>query len=92
VLDGALEARVSKLIPDFDALDGVIDVSVEGRERPQSPIKSRGPYLVSEDTTRVCPDIRVRQVAIVIDSNELGAQWRMGTWSAYATPVTRKSA
>lgn len=92
VAEGSAEVRISKLIPDFDELDAMVDVYVEGKERPQSPVtKSRGPYIVWDDTERVCPDIRVRQVALRIDSNDLGAAWRMGTWRANATLVTRKS-
>lgn len=91
VLDGALEVRISKLIPDFDEIDGVLDVLVQGRERPQSPVKTRGPYLIQPDTEVICPDIKVRQVGIRVEANDLGSTFRMGTWSAYGSPVSRKS-
>jgi hypothetical protein len=91
VLDGALEVRISKLIPDFDDMDGVLDIKVQGRERPMSPVKTRGPYLMQEDTEVICPDIKVRQVSIRVEANDLGSTFRMGTWSAYGSPVSRKS-
>lgn len=92
VLEGAAEVRISKLIPDFDELEAMVDVTLIGKERPQATVtKVRGPTIVWSDTERICPDIRTRQVALVIDSNDLGAAWRMGTWKANATLVTRKS-
>lgn len=93
VLDGALEARLHRLVPDFDSLDGPIKVTVLGKERPQAAVtKSDGPRLMFDDTEHLCPDIRVRQIAIRVESqDDLGVNWRMGTWNAYATPTTRKS-
>lgn len=97
--EGAIEVRVSKIVPAFKELDGLLDVSMTGRERPMDGMevgntdgmKTSGPYLVTPATKYVCPDIRVRQLAIAIDSNDLGVHWRMGTWRAYITPTSRKS-
>lgn len=91
-LDGAAEVRISKLVPDIDAISETFDVTVIGRERPQADEVSDGPYTIAFDTEFVNPDLRVRQVGILIESDTMGAFFRMGTWSAYGTIVSRKSA
>jgi hypothetical protein len=90
VLDGALNVRISRIIPDFDEIDGLLDIEMQGRERPQDPVKTRGPFIMQESTTKICPDIKVRQIGIRVEANDLGSLFRMGTWSAYGTPVGRK--
>lgn len=92
VLDGALEIRISKMIPDFDSLLGSVNLYMQGRERPQSAVeKERGPFAITSTTEFVNPDIRVRQVGLYVESVDLDCSFRMGTWSAYGVPVGRKA-
>lgn len=91
-LDGALEVRISKMIPDMDAIQETFQITIQGRERPQADEVTDGPYDVAFDTEVICPDLRVRQVGILVESEVLGGFFRMGTWTAYGTIVSRKSA
>lgn len=94
VMEGGVEIRMSRLIPDFDNLDGgPVEISILGKERPQAAVTvTDGPRLIFSDTEEVHPDLRIRQIAIRIESkDDLGVAWRMGSWSAYVVPTTRKS-
>jgi hypothetical protein len=74
--------HVDQLIPDFETLQGVVDLSLTGRKYPQADRISKGPYTVTPSSRKVSTRMRARQVALRVESNTLGDKWRMGTWRA----------
>lgn len=72
--------HVDQLIPDFLELEGSIDLTLSGKKYPQDANRiTKGPYTVSNGTSKVSTRIRARQIAIRVESSQTGAKWRMGT-------------
>lgn len=78
--DGGVFVFVSRLIPDFLALTGSIEVSLTARQYPGAPGKIEGPRTVDPTTQQVSTRTRARQVSLKVQSQALGDAWRMGTW------------
>lgn len=83
--EGTYHVVIRKMIPDFKTLVGSIDLSLTAKAYPSSggvEIVSKGPFNVTSSTPFVNPRIRGRQISFRIESNDLGDDWRMGTWRA----------
>ncbi len=83
--EGTYHALVRKMIPDFKSLAGSIDLSLTAKSYPSSTgveVVTKGPFNVLSTTSFVNPRIRGRQISFRIESNDLGDDWRMGTWRA----------
>ena len=75
--------HIDKLVPDFKTLVGSIDVRLKGREYPQSAAQTtKGPYTIISTTAKQDVRMKARQLAIRVESDALGDNWRMGTWRA----------
>lgn len=73
--------RVRKLVPDFKVLSGTVSVTLKGRKYPQRTQQfSKGPFSVSSSTAYINPKIRARQVSLLLSSNEVGGDFRCGTF------------
>lgn len=73
--------RVRKLVPDFKVLAGSISITLKGRKYPQRAEQfSKGPFTVGATTAYINPKIRARQVALALRSNEVGGDFRCGTF------------
>lgn len=73
-------AHISKFIPDFKTLDGAVDVTIKGKKYPQdSEQQTSGPHAVTSTTKFINPRVRCRQIAIRLESDALGDDWRAGT-------------
>ena len=86
-LDGAGNdlLSMSRFIPDFKALSGDIDVTIQLRDYPGdakagSPL---GPFTVDSTTTFISTRARGRQVALKLNSSGLNDSWRFGTFRAF---------
>ena len=86
VQDGDQLVHVSKLIPDFDRLNGSVDVILKGRKYPQKAQFTKGPYTATGLTEAMGVRIRARHLAIRVEQNKIGESWRMGSWRARARP------
>ncbi len=64
--------------PDFERLDGTMELTVEGRDRPHSV--ARDTVTVLFDGSSEMVDFRVagRHVGITLSQDDLGGDWRMG--------------
>ena len=83
--------HVDQLIPDFLRLEGQVQVRLTGRKYPQDTNRiSKGPYTVQPGTRKLSTRIRARQIALRMESNQLGDRWRHGTWRGRAGPHGRR--
>lgn len=72
--------HISKFVPDFKTLDGSVDITVKGKKYPQdSEQQTSGPHAVTSSTKFINPRVRCRQIAIRLESTDLGDDWRAGT-------------
>lgn len=79
--------HVDQLVPDFLTLEGSVDIYLSGKKYPQDTNRiSKGPYTVINGTRKVSTRIRARQIAIRVESNDIGDKWRMGTLRGRAGP------
>ena len=79
--------HIDQLIPDFQVLEGSVDVYLTGRKYPQDPNRiSKGPYTVQNGTRKLSTRMKARQVALRVESNAMGDKWRFGTWRGRAGP------
>ena len=66
VAEGERLAHLSEFIPDLAALPGVAELTVLGREQPNQPAVSKGPYGFSTRTRKVSMRMIARQFAFKI--------------------------
>jgi hypothetical protein len=79
--------QVDQLIPDFLTLKGSVDLYLKAKKYPHNAeYQVKGPFPVGPRTTRISPRIRGRQVALRIESTDIGDHWRYGTMRARVTP------
>ena len=79
--------HVDQLIPDFLTLEGSVDVFLTGKKYPGVLNRiEKGPYTVIPGTRKLSTRMRARQVAIKVESTDLGDKWRMGHWRGRAGP------
>lgn len=72
-------AHISKLIPDFKTLEGTVDITIKGRKYPQdSEQQTSGPHAVTATTKFINPRVRCRQIAVRLESDAIGDDWRAG--------------
>lgn len=86
IADGDELVHVSKLIPDFDRLEGSVDVTLKGRKYPQKAAFTKGPYSATGVTESMGVRIRARHLALRVEQNRIGESWRMGSWRARIRP------
>lgn len=70
--------HISRLIPDFQNLDGSAFVTLYTRRYPNSVDITKGPYTVTSSTEKVSVRARGRQVRIRVESTARGDDWRLG--------------
>lgn len=72
--------HIDQLIPDFLTLEGSVDLTLKGKKYPHQPdYQVKGPYLVDPTIQKVSTRIRARQVALRIESGDVGDKWRLAT-------------
>ena len=79
IADGDQFMSISRFIPDFKNQSGDVDVTIKTRPYPTGTQTSHGSYAISTSTTKQDTRIRGRQVAIRVESDEAGDDWRYGT-------------
>lgn len=71
---------ISKIIPDIVRIVGTHLVTLKGRKNPQDRQWSRGPKKLTSAKRHIDMRLRSRQIAIRIESAELGSDISLGTW------------
>ncbi len=69
---------VSKVIPDFSQLTGTVDITFKSRRYSQSAQISGLAHTITPTTEKISTRFRGRQLAVRIESNALGDDWRYG--------------
>lgn len=57
---------------------GQVLVTIYATDYPNGPVRTKGPYTMSQAVTYVNTRLRGRQVALRFESNDLGSWWRLG--------------
>ncbi|MGZ8432762.1 MAG: hypothetical protein ACXWYM_00260 [Candidatus Binatia bacterium] len=78
--EGSRFTNTNTLIPDFDQIEGSVDVTFTGKRYPQDPQEiTKGPYNITDTTSKHNVRLRARQIEMLIESEGLGSHWRFGT-------------
>jgi hypothetical protein len=76
---GTQLAQVSKIIPDFDVLEGEVGIEIKAKRYPGSTeYQTSGVLPVTATTEKRSTRVRGRQVAIELVDNSVGSDWRLG--------------
>jgi len=90
--DGEEVMLMKRFIPDFKRQVGDLTVNLLLHYYPQSDesVGSLDPYVITPDTPKVDTRVRGRQIAILITSNAVNADWRFGTLRIEIQPDGRR--
>lgn len=78
--------HVSTLVPDYKRISGTMNIELLGRKYPGRPQFTKGPYTADSSSGDVSVRIRARQVALQLNMDQIGDDFRMGTWRADGVP------
>ena len=90
VQEGENHVYVKRYIPDFEGLDGSVDVSVKYRMWPQAAESTLAIGTVDSSTTKLDFRVTARQVAMRFDWNSVPTNGRLGRILFDITPTERK--
>lgn len=79
---------LSRIIPHFSDQTGDIDFIVFGRNSPNGPQRTFGPYRSAPTTQTIPTRILARQMAVRIEGKTAGAFWRLGALRVDANPTS----
>ena len=89
--DGAQLMHIGGAVPDFKILTGSVSATFKGRRYPQDAEQQQTTAeTITSSTKRISPRMRCRQIALRIESNVAGDNWRMGTWNLELRPHGKK--
>ena len=84
--------HIGKAIPDFKTLNGFVDVTLTGKEYPQSSDSvTSGPFAVASTTEYINPRMRARQVSVLLESDAVGDHWRFARIRLELRPHGRRA-
>lgn len=84
--------HVDKLIPDFLELQGTVNLTLKGKKYPHvDDYTVKGPYPVTPSVNKVSTRMRARQLALRLESDQIGDRWRMGTMRARVVPHGKRA-
>ncbi len=68
---------VDKIIPDA-TITGTLDVTIETQKYPNSTAVTKGPFTISQNSTKVSMRARGRQMSVKLQSDAIGDSWSLG--------------
>ena len=68
---------VDKIIPDA-TITGTLDVTIETQKYPNSTAVTKGPFTISQNSTKVSMRARGRQMSVKLQSDAVGDSWSLG--------------
>ena len=77
--DGTQIMYMDRVIPDFADLTGNTTLTMYSRKYPATTATAKGPYTVTTATNLINLRTRGRQIAYMIQSNNSGDFWRLGS-------------
>lgn len=75
--DGNEVMFVDRALPDL-TVSGTAHITFKSRKDALSSFTSKGPFDVTSSTSRINPRVRGRQLAIRVESDGVGDNWRLG--------------
>ena len=75
--DGDEVMFIDRALPDL-TVTGDAKVTFKSRKDALSSFTEKGPFIVNSSTSRINPRVRGRQLAIKVESDATGANWRLG--------------
>lgn len=84
--DGDKLLFINRVVPDFTALNGPIELTVIGRKYPQAAPIFKGPYTITQTTRKNDIRLRARQMQFTVSSSTLDGDWELGTLRANIRP------
>lgn len=88
---GAYDMLLHELIPDFERLEGSLDVTVFGRNFPQEP-REELDAVTMDINTATLQDVGFckRNIGFHVESHEVGDDWRMNNWRVSVGPYGKR--
>ena len=77
IADGQEVMFIQRAIPDVD-VSGTAKLSFKARNDAMSSFTTKGPFDITSSTKRINPRVRARQVAVRLESDAVGDNWRFG--------------
>lgn len=77
IADGNEVMFVDRALPDL-TVSGTAHITFKSRKDALSSFTSKGPFDVTSSTSRINPRVRGRQLAIRVESDGVGDNWRLG--------------
>ena len=88
--DGDDFVLIQKLIPDFKAQAGTVNLQLKVRDYPYGTQTTKSANAITTSTTKINTRARGRQAAIKIYSDATSANWRFGTLRMDMQPDGRR--
>jgi len=88
--DGADMIMIKKMVPDFKAQAGTVNLQLKVRDYPYGTQTTKSANAVTTSTTKIDARARGRQAAIKIYSDATSANWRFGTLRMDIQPDGRR--
>ena len=76
--DGNEMLFVDRLIPDMTINNGQVSFTIQTKEFPNSQLRTKGPFDLTQSTETVRFRSRGRQARIKLENNATGTEWRYG--------------
>jgi hypothetical protein len=76
--DGDALMAVLRAVPDFEDMQGTVEVRLRGRQFPAGAEREHGPFVVLPSTEKIDMRASARQMALRIDSASAPSFWRLG--------------
>ena len=68
---------VDKIIPDL-TVSGSLNCTVYSKKYPNDSTTTKGPFTISQDTTKISMRSRGRQMSLKLESDAIGDSWSLG--------------
>jgi hypothetical protein len=68
---------IDKIIPDI-TMTGDLDITVETKKYPNGTATTKGPFTISQNSTKVSMRARARQMSMKLESTNTGDSWSLG--------------
>jgi hypothetical protein len=75
--DGEQVMFIDRALPDL-TVSGTAHITFKSRKDALSSFTSKGPFNIDSSTSKINPRVRGRQLAIRVESDGVGDNWRLG--------------
>ena len=68
---------VDKIIPDL-TVSGTLSCTIFSKKYPNDSTTTKGPFTISQGTTKISMRSRGRQMSMKLESTDVGDSWSLG--------------